>query len=301
MFNGCAIGTGFKSANHGETFPALDMLDGGTGSDTWYPYWGADGRWYSTFTDGTVGGVHSQSGGTNPSMHGQVVVEAAGGMGTGNAGDPTDLTIVQAAVFAVNATPFAGNYPTGVFTSNKWQGKDVWYYGTYPVLGGNASKWNENCKNWCGIGPFPGWLWSDDQGQSWHNSGHFPQGFTLFPKRGGGPGDGVTTGGLFGECKGHRVAGGGQTFIDPCGVKFAYPKPVDFGQNNVHSPDGKLYFTAHGATRPDGPVSWMSGDEVHMARVDPALGPLGTANCNIYAKLFSTFCIENAERMENYP
>ena len=63
MFNGCAIGTGFKSANHGETFPALDMLDGGTGSDTWYPYWGADGRWYSTFTDGTVGGVHSQSGG----------------------------------------------------------------------------------------------------------------------------------------------------------------------------------------------------------------------------------------------
>ena len=60
----------------------------------------------------------------------QVVVEAAGGLGTGNAGDPTKLTIVQAAVFAVNGTPFAGNYPTGVFTSDKWQGKDVWYYGT---------------------------------------------------------------------------------------------------------------------------------------------------------------------------
>ena len=49
-------------------------------------------------------------------------------------------------------------------------------------------------------------------------------------------------------------------FIDPCGVKFAYPKPVDYGQNNGHSPDGKLYFTAHGATRPDGPVS-LSTDQ----------------------------------------
>ena len=26
------------------------------------------------------------------------------------------------------------------------------------------------------MGPFPGWLWSDDQGRNWHNSGHFPQG-----------------------------------------------------------------------------------------------------------------------------
>ena len=67
---------------------------------------------------------------------------------SGNVGDITDMTIVQAAVFAVNATPFAGNYPTGVFTSDKWQGKDIWYYGTYPVLGGNNSKWNEDCKNW---------------------------------------------------------------------------------------------------------------------------------------------------------
>ena len=179
QFNGCSIMTGWDFANKAD-FPALDLHDGGTGSDTWYPYWGADGRWYSTFTDGTVGGVHAQSGGQNPSMHGQVVVEPAGGLGTGkrfnllcscglisltrrdarrlvlillflksgNVGDITDMTIVQAAVFAVNATPFAGNYPTGVFTSDKWQGKDIWYYGTYPVLGGNNSKWNEDCKNW---------------------------------------------------------------------------------------------------------------------------------------------------------
>ena len=82
QFNGCSIMTGWDFENKAD-FPALDLHDGGTGSDTWYPYWGADGRWYSTFTDGTVGGVHSQSGGQNPSLHGQVVVEPADGLGTG--------------------------------------------------------------------------------------------------------------------------------------------------------------------------------------------------------------------------
>ena len=45
MFNGCAISHTFNHADRGADFPALDMTDGGTGSDTWYPYWGADGRW----------------------------------------------------------------------------------------------------------------------------------------------------------------------------------------------------------------------------------------------------------------
>jgi hypothetical protein len=39
-------------------------------------------RRYSSYTDGTVGGVHSQSGGSNPSMHGQVVMEPAAGEGS---------------------------------------------------------------------------------------------------------------------------------------------------------------------------------------------------------------------------
>lgn len=73
-------------------------------------------------------------------MHGQVVVEPAGGQGSGHIGDITNMTVVQAATFAVNATPFAGNYPTGVFTSNA-SGTQILYYGTYPVMGGNTSKW----------------------------------------------------------------------------------------------------------------------------------------------------------------
>ena len=125
------------------------------------------------------------------------------------------------------------------------------YYGTYPVLGGNTSKWSEDCTNWCSIGPFPGWcatvfllfhfwtsfrsafyfwnfllcrLWSDTNGASWHNSGHFPQGRTVHTA--GAPektsdnfyaAGGVSYGGLFGECEGHRVSSSG-TFVDRCAV-----------------------------------------------------------------------------------
>jgi hypothetical protein len=65
-------------------------------------------------------------------------------------------------------------------------------------------------------------------------------------------------------------------------VKFAYPRVVDYGQNNRHSPDGKLYFTSYGSSRADGPVSWMSGDEAHMARTDPSAGPLSINNVTSY-------------------
>ena len=133
---------------------------------------------------------------------------------------------------------------------------------------------NEDCTNWCSLGPLPGWLWSDDSGRSWHNSGHFPQGAPEYGRIGpdGRPimtsdyhtSGGTAFGGLFGECKGHTVSQG-NTWVEPCAVKFAYPRPVDYGQNNRHSPDGKLYFTAMGSSRPDGPVSWMSADETHVS------------------------------------
>jgi hypothetical protein len=146
-------------------------------------------------------------------MHGQVVIEPNGGQGLGKAGDPDNMRMTQAATFAVNATPYEGNYPTGVWTSNA-TGTDTWYYGTYPVMDGNwceprsrvgpppqsfalcltfrsqqckhilvfgrsfgdafwffgspfwfffRSKWNEDCTNWCSLGPFPGWVWSVDE------------------------------------------------------------------------------------------------------------------------------------------
>ena len=295
QFDGCDErdgGYGYSSFGQSDwdaTFPKLDLQNGMPGADTWYPYWGADGRWYSSYTDGTVGGVHSQSGGSNPSMHGQVVMEPAGGQGMGAAGSPGNMKMVQAASFAVNSTPFEGNYPTGVFTSNA-TGSQLFYYGTYPVMGGNWSRWNEDCTNWCSLGPFPGWLWSDNSGASWHSSGHFPQGETRYGNGGTTKQDdfhavgGVTYGGLFGECAGHEigVSAGGTSFVDPCAVKFTYLRPVDYGQSNSGSPDGLLYFTSYGSSRPDGPVSWMSGDEAHLCRTDPAKGPRAMNNGSEY-------------------
>lgn len=122
QFNGCAESHGgyydVGESTWDPTFPKVDLNGGAPGADTWYPYWSSDGRWYSSFTDGTVGGIHSQSGGSNPSMHGQVVLEPHGGQALGSPGNPGDMRMVQAASFAVNTTPFGGNYPTGVFTSN---------------------------------------------------------------------------------------------------------------------------------------------------------------------------------------
>ena len=156
---------------------------------------------------------------------------------------------MQAASFAVNATPFEGNYPTGVWVSSA-TGKQILYYGTYPVMDGSWQRWNEDCTNWCTLGPFPGWVWSDDDGASWHNSGHYPQGATVYnlSSADGGTRDdfhaigGRTRGGLFGECRGALVGTGnascargapcntGARFVEPCAVKLTYLRPVDYGQ-----------------------------------------------------------------------
>jgi hypothetical protein len=52
-------------------------------------------------------------------------MEPNGGQGFGQVGDPGSIRMVQAATFAVNSTPFEGNYPTGVWTSNA-TGQDTW-------------------------------------------------------------------------------------------------------------------------------------------------------------------------------
>ena len=93
----------FGQSSWDSAFPKLDLNSGGS-SDTWYPWWASDGRWYSTYTDGTVGGCHAQSGGAAPSMHGQVVIEPDGGQGDGQIGDVNNMRVVQAATFAVNAS-----------------------------------------------------------------------------------------------------------------------------------------------------------------------------------------------------
>jgi len=58
-------------------------------------------------------------------------------------------------------------------------------------------------------------------------------------------------------------------------VKIGAPHFVDFGKNMGHSPDGMAYLIAHGAADPDpqprvANCSWISGDQIYLARVKPS-------------------------------
>ena len=61
----------------------------------------------------------------------------------------------------------------------------------------------------------------------------------------------------------------GETAFNNNKVKYGAPHFVDFGQALEHSPDGKAYIVGHGASRPEAIQTWMLGDEVYLARVDP--------------------------------
>ncbi len=110
----------------------------------------------------------------------------------------------------------------------------TWYYGTY-CLDKREFPWDI-------MGPFVGFRVSRDLGQTWTDTPCTPS----------KP--------LFGE-----------SGKDGAKVKIGSPHFVDFGQNMQHSPDGKAYLTGHGATRPEATCSWVSGDQVYLARVTPTV------------------------------
>jgi len=64
-------------------------------------------------------------------------------------------------------------------------------------------------------------------------------------------------------------------------VKIGSPHFVDFGKNLEHSPDGNAYFVAHGASdgtnRRYGYNSWITGDEIYLARVTPIIENMNDA------------------------
>nr|MBC8372300.1 hypothetical protein [Planctomycetota bacterium] len=112
--------------------------------------------------------------------------------------------------------------------------KGVWYYGTYCL--------DKKKYPWDIMGPFVGFRISKDLGRTWRDTPCTPS----------KP--------LFGE-----------SGKDGSKVKMGSPHFVDFGKNMQHSPDGKAYLTGHGATRADATCSWVSGDQVYLARVMPTL------------------------------
>jgi hypothetical protein len=166
--------------------------------------------------------------------------KATTGFATILGNDPLKLQIVNAGVFPGNPAPYGGRYPCGSLAYN-----GVWYYGTYCLLDsdGDPSKG----LNWDILGPFVGFRYSTDRGKTWHETPHTPF-HPLFdePQKPGGK------------------------------VKMGAPHFVDFGRNLQYSPDGKAYLVGHGAAAPDpkprdANLSWITGDQIYLARVTPSL------------------------------
>jgi len=202
-----------------------------TGADTWYPSWASDDKMYSSWTDGEVNGLDSLSGGEN-SRTGYATI-------LGN--DPLHLQVVDQGVYKSDPSPYLGRYPCGTLVYN-----GVWYYGTYGLHPSGDVKHEGIVYNWPWLGPLVGFRYSTDFGKTWTQTPCTPE----------KP--------LFGE---HALHG------EP--VKFGAPHFVDFGKNMEHSPDGKAYIVGHGASdgtnRRFGYNSWITGDEIYIARVTPGI------------------------------
>jgi len=114
----------------------------------------------------------------------------------------------------------------------------IWYYGTYALTGPYFKI----------MGPFPGFRISTDYGKTWWQTPlNCTPGRALFPEP-------------------EKIEGP---------VKFGAPHFVDFGKNMEHSPDGKAYLVAHGATQWEGEdrqsnLSWITGDKIYLCRVIPS-------------------------------
>ena len=152
--------------------------------------------------------------------------------------DPLALKVTGLGTFPGDPTPYEGRYPCGSLVHD-----GVWYYGTYCLLDHPA--WS---MNWPILGPFVGFRVSRDLGKTWR------------------PPEPTPANPLFGE----KTSVWG---AEP--VKMGSPHFVDFGKNMEHSPDGKAYLVGHGATAPDpaprvGNLSWITGDEIYLARVRPS-------------------------------
>jgi hypothetical protein len=203
----------------------------GVHADTWYPSWDADGNLYSSWTDGSVNNVSSGSGGYGHAMTGYATI-----LGD----DPFSLVITNVSVYHEPATPYGGRYPSLNFRKD-----GVWYYGTYALMDyGRLPSPAPDCGNWCILCPFTSIRTSPDNGRTWTDTFRNMTGYTD---------------NIFAE-----------TCANNTKVRMGAPHAVDFGRNNEHSPDGRLYMIATGAETPESHESWMQGDSVYLARTTGA-------------------------------
>ncbi len=138
--------------------------------DTFYPSWASDDNLYSPWTDGITAGMRCSSGGS-----------LKGGFHTGHAvmigDDPLKLIIKNTSPpKRALAVPYRGRYPCGSLVHD-----GIWYYGTY-CLGPAATFVHGDFKwNWPNLGPMPGFHISRDLGKTWQAPPTWP-GKPLFPE-----------------------------------------------------------------------------------------------------------------------
>lgn len=237
-----ATATGWKSAPPGDCpfsqstdFPGCVLVGryaNYTDADTWYPSWGGDDKLYSPFTDTIGNGVNG-------------VMSRSGGGASAVVGhativgdDPMNLSVVNPGTIPGPGGQYSGRYPCASLHHD-----GIWYIGTYGLTNAGYGGFN-----WPILGPFGGFHISSDNGKTWTPSPLSTDvGEALFPEP--------------------------ETYKGP--VKMGSPHVVDFGKNMEHSPDGKMYLVGHGSTQKDqedrkANLSWVTGDQVYLSRVDPA-------------------------------
>ena len=255
--------------------------------DTFYPSWASDGHLYSPWTDGVTDGVRCTSGGS-----------LKRGFHTGHAvmtgDDPLKLVIKNTSPPKRGwAKPYRGRYPCGSLVHN-----GIWYYGTY-CLGPSATHVHSGFTwNFPNLGPMPGFQISYDLGKTWTDS---PLSATnpLFPEPAKflGP---VKMGAPhfvdFGKNMEHSPDG--KAYLLGMGAEIDDPNPrpcIKAGadgtvyrinevcQDRVHlrlrtgeaaSESRETYEKAfqqvNGQPFAHGNLSWVSADQVYMARVTPS-------------------------------
>jgi hypothetical protein len=224
-------------------------------ADTWYPSWASDGNLYSPWTDGGVHGEVSNSDGYVPiEEKGKEIVPAARRTATTAQAvmigdDPLNLTVKSLGMVAADPYPYGGRYPCGSLVHD-----GVWYYGTYLLSPHGLTRYGGTTYNWPWLGPLVGFRVSTDLGKTWQETPHTP----AEP--------------LFGE---HGLWG------HP--VKIGAPHFVDFGKNMEHSPDGKAYLVAMGASPSDPKprfenLSWITADQIYLLRVTPTIENINDAS-----------------------
>lgn len=227
-------------------FPKSETVVGVAFTGRHAEYTGAD-TWYPSWAaDGNLYSPWTDGNvnGLGVSSAGQ---EAATGHATILGDDPLKLIVTNQGVFKSSPRPYEGRYPCGSLVH-----EGVWYYGTYCLHPSGSVPREGIPYNWPWMGPFVGFRWSTNYGRTW----------TQTPCTPAQP--------LFGE-----QARQGEP------VKIGAPHFVDFGRAMEHSPDGKAYLVAQGAS--DGANrrfaynSWITADQVYLLRVKPSVANMNNA------------------------